>query len=294
LIEENGILRSGSEISIFSETSGIIIFAHGNPGEPVVSGQTLVKVEHDVVKSQFELSKTALENAERDFARYSNMAGGEAVTQQQLEASKLNYQNALVNYTGLKKQLDNTEIKSPVNGIIAKRFVESGDNLFPSVQVFSILEKDRMVFVLKLAENDLPQIKKSQKAIISLDILRGKTLTGKVQSIGVMPDMSGRYEVEITLGESNMQLRAGLSGKALFENTVMEKGIVIPRKCITGSVNNANVFLVAGDSVVSRPVKAVSINETDVLITEGLSSGDKVVLSGQINLVNGARVNVIN
>jgi hypothetical protein len=71
-------------------------------------------------------------------------------------------------------------------------------------------------------------------------------------------------------------------------------GLVIPRKCIVGSIKDATVFILTADSVASKTVEAIAMNETEVLITGGLSGNDKVVLSGQINLQNGSKVKVIN
>lgn len=293
-LEENGMFRSGSEVAILSETSGKVISVVGNVGDIVTSGQILVTVEKEVLESQFKLAKTSLENAENDLARYNNLSEGEAITQQQLEASKLNYQNALTNFTALKKQLENTTIQSPVNGIISNRSVEKGTFLMPYVQVFSILEQNQMIFVVKVAENNVLQLSKGQKADITVDVMPGKVFNGNIRSVGVTADLSGRYEVEISLVNQKALLRAGMSGKASFKIEMKESGIVIPRKCIVGSVKEAKVFLLKGDSVTLKNVEAIAINENEVLITEGLSVNEKVVVSGQINLLDGSLVKVIN
>lgn len=293
-IQENGVVHSGGEITVLSETSGKITFVAGEPGEQVSAGQTLVRVEHDVIKSQFELARLTLENAEKDLARYKNLAGGEAVTDQQLENSKLNYQNALANFTKLEKQLENTEMKAPADGIIVNRFVEAGDNLLPSTKVFSLLEKNKMVFVVKMAENDVRQISKGQSAAINLDIIPDKRFKGEIKSVGVVTNMSGRYEVEISLKENDIRYREGLNGVAGFEIHEATEGLLIPRKCIEGSIHDAVVYLLQGDTVVSRKIKAIALNETEALVPEGLFPDEKVVLSGQINLQDGTRVHVLN
>ncbi len=293
-IQENGTLRSSAEVSILSETSGKVLTVVGNVGEHVKAGQTLVVVEKEVLESQFNLAKANLENAEKDMNRFNNLAGGEAITQQQLEATKLSYQNALTNFTIIKKQLENTVIQSPVNGVISKRSVEKGAYITPSLEMFSILEQNQMVIVVKVSEKDIFQLNKGQTASITLDALSGKTFSGSIRSIGVVADLSGRYEVEIGLTNNDMFLRSGMSGKASFENTMENAGIIIPRKCIVGSINNAKVFVLNGDSVALKEVKAITVNETETLITEGLLANEKVVLSGQINLQDGSKVKVIN
>jgi multidrug efflux pump subunit AcrA (membrane-fusion protein) len=106
--------------------------------------------------------------------------------------------------------------------------------------------------------------------------------------------MAGRYEVEISLKESDSRLREGLNGTVTFKTTEANEGLVIPRKCIEGSINDAVVYLIQGDTAVSRKIKAVSLNENEALVTDGLLPDDKVVLSGQINLRDGTRVRVLN
>lgn len=294
IIEENGILRSGQEIPILSETSGKVISVAGNVGEYVRAGQTLALVEKEVLESQYKLAKTNLETAEKDLNRFINLIGGEAITQQQLDAANLNYQNALANFTSIKKQLENTVIQSPVNGVISKRSVEKGTYLMPSVLVFSILGENQMIFVVKVAETNVFQLNKGQKTKIILDAFPGRTFDGNIRSIGITADLSGRYEVEISMADQKSLLRTGMSGKAFFENDMKNTGLVIPRKCIVGSIKDATVFILADDSVTSKAVEANAINENEVLITGGLSDNDKVVLSGQINLQNGSKVKVIN
>jgi len=293
-IEENGVTKSGAEINILSETAGKVVYVYGKPSDQVSVGQTLVRVEKVVVESQYKLARLNLENAEKDYSRFSNLAGGDAITQQQLEAARLNLQNAQATYTAANKQLQDTEIKSTVNGVIAKRMIEVGDNLLPALPVFSVLEKNRMVFLVKLAENDLSKISRGQKAELTLDAIKGKVLRGEVQTVGVVADMSGRYDTEIKIFDQDKNLRSGLSGKVRFADVVSYKGVTIPRKCITGSINNASVYLLQGDSVISRKVLATSIDDTKVLVTEGLGTNEKVVLTGQINLQDGTKVRVLN
>lgn len=294
ILEENGVLRAGSEVIILSEISGKVKSVVGNLGEYVQTGQTLAIVEKDVLESQYNLAKISYENAEKDLARFSNLASGEAITQQQMEGAKLNYQNALANYIAIKKQLENTVIKSPINGVISKRSVETGAFVMPSMPVFTILGQNQMLFVVKVAETDMLWLNKGQKAKITLDAFPGKTFVGNIRSIGVTADLSGRYEVEINITGHEPLLRAGMSGKAGFEIDMGDIGVVIPRKCIVGSVKDATVFVVKDDSVTLKTVNAIAINEAEILITEGLSVKDKVVFSGQINLQNGDKVRIIN
>lgn len=293
-ITENGVLTSGAEVTILSETSGKVLSVNGNTGDKVYAGQILITVEKELAESQFQLAKTNLEHAEKDLARYDNLAGGEAVTQQQLEAIKLKYRDAQTQFTASKKQLENTTIRSPVSGTIASRLVEKGSFLLPSVAVFTIVEQDRMVFAVNMAEEDIPALGTERKAEVFMDAFPEKSFTGNIRGISTVPDLSGRYKVEMELNNPGSILRAGMSGKAVFTNDTGIDGLVIPRKCIVGSVRDGKVFIVRGDTVVSEQVKGRTLNEAEVLITEGVTETDRIVLSGQINLEDGSKIRILN
>jgi RND family efflux transporter, MFP subunit len=293
-ITENGVLTSRAEVTILAEISGNVLSVNGNIGDKVRIGQTLVTVEKEVVESQYQLAKINLDNAEKDLSRYDNLAGGEAITQQQLEAVKLKYQNALTQFTQSKKQLENTTVRSPVSGVIANRLVEKGSYLLPSVPVFTIVEQDRMVFTVNMAEEDVLALGTERKAEIFIEAFPENSFPGNIRGISTVPDLSGRYKVETELNNPGGILRAGMSGKAIFTNETGNDGLVIPRKCIVGSVRDGKLFTASGDTVISKQVKARTLNEAEVLVTEGVTETDRIVLSGQINLQDGSKVRIIN
>jgi hypothetical protein len=72
------------------------------------------------------------------------------------------------------------------------------------------------------------------------------------------------------------------------------KELTIPRRAITGSIKDPSVFVVRGDSVVERKISAVVLDDKNVTVSQGLSAGEIVVISGQINLVNGSKIKLTN
>jgi len=52
------------------------------------------------------------------------------------------------------------------------------------------------------------------------------------------------------------------------------------------------VFLVKGDSVIKQGIIVSSLNDRYVIVKSGLKEGDVIVTSGQINLMNGSKVNI--
>jgi multidrug efflux pump subunit AcrA (membrane-fusion protein) len=88
-------------------------------------------------------------------------------------------------------------------------------------------------------------------------------------------------------------IRPGMFGTGTFTLESDQKQLVIPRRAITGSILDPEVFVVNADSVFLKKIEAVSLNDRYVTVKKGLKEGDVIVVSGQINLVNGSKVSII-
>src|SRR5690606_10554386 len=89
-------------------------------------------------------------------------------------------------------------------------------------------------------------------------------------------------------------LRAGMFGRATFELPGEGTSLTIPRAALVGSLDNGQVFVVKGDSVVQTKVVTGKTFGNVVEVLDALNPGDQVVTTGQINLTDGARVTVLN
>lgn len=293
-ITESGLFRSAQEIDVVSETQGNVLQVFVQTGDYVKAGQTLITVEKGLLTNQYELAKLNLENAKADLKRFESLLEGDAVTQRQYENMKLNYQNALTNLRQLEEQLSNTVITAPVSGFISRRNVEKGSFIAPGTPLAGISQQSEFQFVVQLSEDDILKIQKDDSAEIQPSVYENQQLNGVVSKIAVNNSMSGRYDVFVTLLNPPAAIKPGMSGKAVFRFLAAKEEIIIPRKCIVGSILNAQVFVLSGDSVLKKPVSAANLDENRVVVHSGIHSGDKIVLSGQINLETGSKVNVLD
>jgi hypothetical protein len=112
--------------------------------------------------------------------------------------------------------------------------------------------------------------------------------------MGVKPDNSKRYLVQIeVLNKSEKPLIAGIEGSVYIKKSA-QKSLVIPRNCIVGSIIKPMVYVVSNNIVKLRPLTVSSIINNKAIVTNGLSEGEIVVLSGQMNLEDNAKVVIQN
>ncbi|MGK7396665.1 MAG: efflux RND transporter periplasmic adaptor subunit [Candidatus Cyclobacteriaceae bacterium M3_2C_046] len=291
---ENGITQADQEVEVMAETQGEITSLMVKVGQKVIAGKVLATVEKKVLLDQLALAEVNLKNAENDLKRFQALVKGDAVTQQQVEAMELKYQDAKTSLSQLQEQLAHKTIKAPVSGVISSKSIEQGSFVTPGMSIMNISTQSAMNFVIWVAEQDLHQIKEGLAAEVKLDVFSDRILKGIVSEISVKPDLSGRYSVAVQIPNPDYELTSGLSGMAHFSFPSKAEHIVLPRKVLVGSVQNASVYVVNGDSVQLKPVTVASMNARDIAVLQGLDQNEQVVVSGQINLQNGTKVNIIN
>jgi len=234
-----------------------------------------------------------LQNAEEDLHRFESLLECDAATHQQLEQVKLNYKNAVNQVARSQEQLENTQILAPMDGYISSRRIERGSYITPGMPLMTIAEQSRLLIVVPVAESSLDHIYPGQKVEVFPSSIPDECLEGVVHEVPVNSSNSGRYPVSIKVDNASCRLKPGMTGQARF-SFQERRGIILPRKCIVNSILDPSVYLVSGDSVIEREVTARLLNETRVLVQGGLTEGERVVLSGHINLVPGSKIRIIH
>jgi len=116
-----------------------------------------------------------------------------------------------------------------------------------------------------------------------------------VKFIAAKADANLNFPVELEIANiKDKPLHAGMYGRAVFATPGGASALTIPRAALFGSINDAQTYVVRGDSVALKKVVAGRQFSNDVEVIQGLSNGDRVVTNGQINLTDGAKVTVLN
>jgi len=148
-------------------------------------------------------------------------------------------ENKILALTKQKEDLENqikyTELKSPYNGIIAKKYVSIGDIVKAGQPVYAIVKENSFYIKVLLEETKLSGVKVGNKAYIKLDAYPDKTFEGEVESIdiasaakfalvprdisaGEFTKLAQRIPVKIRITKGDISLlRVGLGGEVEIE-----------------------------------------------------------------------------
>lgn len=289
----NGPTQAVSELNFVSSTQGRVVAIYADKGRYVRKGDALLKVESELLESDYNASLAAYEAMKQDVERFtrSNEAGG--VTDQQLDNMKTQLTAAKSRLDRSRKMLDDAVVKSPMSGIINTRYVELGSLIAPNVPLFDIVNDSQIKVMVGVPESKVKLLSKGQKVTATNSAEPGVTYTGSVNFIGIKTDRGLNYPVEIVL-DKNSALRVGMYLKILFSDNTQREGILVPRKAIVGSAKAANVFVVENGKAVQREVVLGEMVGDKVEILEGVRAGEKIISAGIMNVADGTEVNCIN
>lgn len=281
-------------LSLMSETTGQIQKIFKRKGDKVRAGEVLIQVEANTMNADLQTSQANYEKAKRDLGRFENLAAGEAITKRQLEDARMAVQTTQSQLVAARQRAAKTRITAPISGEINEIYVEVGSYLGVATKLYDIVNVSSLKLNVKVDESQVLLINKGDKVNVKADASGAQTYPGTVTAIAAQADNSLKYDVEIEVkNPEKNSLRAGMYGTASFEIADTRDALLIPREAIVGSIQDPSVFVVQNGIAKLKKIKIGTVTQDKVEVKEGLTAGEQVVKTGQINLRDGLKVEAI-
>jgi RND family efflux transporter MFP subunit len=294
-LELVGTAQPCKEVNIASESTGKIVQVNFKMGDFVTKGKVLAKIDDTYKRLAYDNAKLNYDKYKDDLNRYQALRNGDAISDTQLRDIKLGYENAAIQLENAKKQWDDTKITAPFSGYITAQNTELGAFVNPGSIIAGIADISELKVVLDVSETNAYELRQGQQINVTTDVHPEAKYTGKISNISPKASASHTYPVEVLISNNGKdKLKAGTYVNVSVNMGKSGKTLMIPREAIVSSVKDPSVYVIAGNTA-----KLVKINtgrsfNSNLEVVAGLSEGDKVVTNGQINLIDGAKVSVIN
>lgn len=199
-------------------------------------------------------------------------------------------------------EVNHCTIRAPEDGFITGLNLHPGDAVTPQTLLFRIESLDEMIAEITIDEVDIGKIAVGDPVSITSDSLVGNSLIGEVLSIAPVVERIGNLRaavVKTSVEGNDSILRAGASCLVKIEVSSRLPETVIPVTAFfshTGALWAYRIVEETGDDGFSRTVLEKSLVELgrssldEVVVTSGLSAGDRVVTGNLSNLRDGIAV----
>ena len=290
-----GNINANADVNVIAETQGTATAVFVKVGASVNAGTVLVQVDDEIPRSTKAAAEINFQKTQRDYQRAEDLYQENSISISQLDASRLAMKAAENQLDIARRQLDNTRIKSPIAGTVNARYVDRGTMVQPGKAVANIVDISVLKVRVNVSEREAFQLKPGDRVEISTDVYPGIVFDGTLDNIASKADEAHTYPVEIVVRNgAKHPLKAGMFARIAFKSIAPTEALTIPRVALIGSIKDAQVFAVRG-AVARLCTVVIGKQSADRLeVASGLADGDTVVVSGQNNLVDRARVQIVN
>lgn len=257
-------------------------------GNRVAKGQKLAQMD----AANLANSETQIQNLRVNFKRISELFTVGGSSQQELDNAKLQLSVA---ETSLKNLSENTQLLSPIDGIVTARNYDTGDMYSGQMPILTIMKIHPVKLKVNISESYYTMVKLGMNVSVNVDVFKDENFTGKVSLIyPTIDERSRTFPVEIKLNNNNGKVRPGMFARVniSFGNA---KHVVAPDRAIVKQSGSAArfVFLYKSGKVEYKQVEVGQRAENVYEIISGLTAGDQIVVSGQSRLIDGSEVEVV-
>ena len=275
--------------NIMPQTGARIRKINVEVGDYVVKGQVLAEMD----RFQLEQLELQIQNDDVEYARLKGLYEEGGVSQSDFEAAELGYKVRKTNYQNL---LENTILRSPINGYVTARNFDVGDMFAMSAPLFTVQQVVPVKLLVGISESEYTKVKKGDVVTLSVDALPGRTFTGKVNRLyPTINALTHTFNAEVLVQNADRALRPGMFARVKVTFGTNHR-VVLPDQCIVKQEGTGQkfVYLLNNDETVSYvPVTLGRHIGAEYEVIDGVLEGDTVVLKGQATLKDGVKVIVL-
>jgi len=285
-------------------------------GDPVQRSAVLATIRRsdyatrlDELRGTREGLTASVTKAKLDLDRARDLLDQRVIPQAEYDAAKARYDSAVGERTAAEARvgqagiaLADTELRSPLDGVVVHRSLEVGDLVSPGTPAFVVADTAKVKVVFGVPDSVQTQLRIDDAVTIRTEAVPGRKFRGAVTKIAERADDRSRaFDIEATIDNRDQALKIGFIATAEVDSAAtVAPNAAVPLSAVVelpGQRDAHAVFVIAardGRSVASlRPVVLGDLVRNDVTIAGGVAVGEIVIVVGANHVRDGEPVAVI-
>lgn len=302
-----GSTESYARAVLSTRLMGLVTEVATGEGRAVRRGQVLVRIENQDLTARRRQAEAGLRearavqaNAEKAVERLRNLRRQNAVPQQMLDEAETGAARAVAAAAAAEQavreievNLQYSEIRSPLDGIVVRKLVQPGDLSAPGSPLLEVEQLDPIKVTVEVTERDLTYVTAGQEVDVEIPSLRtASTRRGRVEALNPAANPGSRtFQVTVVVPNPDAAIGSGMFVRVGFPKGT-RPAILVPSAAVVREGQLEGVYLIDGGRASLRWVRLGPILGDRVEVLSGLEPGQRIAAGDRAGLRDGVRVEV--
>ena len=288
-------IEAFAEADVIAKVGGEVREILVEEGMDVSQGQVLARLDGDMLRLGLNESEARLRKLQRDYERNVDLKEKGLISTGDFDKIRYEMEALEASYNLAKLELDYTQIRAPIDGVISERYAKIGNTIAVGDPVFRVTSFDPLVAYLHVPEREYRNIEEGQLVGIEIDALQGRPVVAAVTRVSPIVDpATGTFKITIEITDPERRIKPGMFGRIGIVYDKHENALQVPRSAILEEDDETSVFVVVDDKATRKTVTTGYSAKGMVEIVTGIDDDDRIVTVGQVGLKEDAKVTIIN
>lgn len=261
-------------------------------GQHVTKGQLVGKIDSKQREIGIKSSDVTINKLKDDLQRTKDLVAGDAAPANAINDINYNLESAQVQKENLQQQIADNNIYAPISGIIVQKNSNAGEFANPGTPLATIMDIAILKAIVYVSENNVYDLKIGQAAQVTSSVFPDKIVKGIIKYIAPKGDENHNYRVEVEIPNSGYKAGTYVNVKFSFKKPA--DALQIPKVALVEGTKNPYVYVVNGNNVTIRKIELGEEIGQNIVVRSGLTPGEKVITTGQINLTEKSKIQIVN
>ncbi len=297
-----GTIYFSRTAKVAAEVEGIVRQVYSDDGQPVTTGERLVRLDDDLLATEiagtravYEQNLIDVEQAQRDYNRIDALHHQDSIATSEFEAYGTKVSRLQKQSTVLKARLDRLlleqkkkTVRAPFDGMIIESLVEAGDWVKAGGIVATLADSHNLEAWVDIPASVIPYITPGQEAIITV---AEQEMSGQFITIIPRGDITTRTFIAKFSLPGNLMLIEGMEAQVILPIAAAREGLLVPRDAVINSFGRNVIFINDNGQARMVAVEIGGYTGTQVgIIGAEIEVGQIVIVKGNERIRDGQPV----